>query len=163
MTNRDEQNILDENKIIGGKQGKLSKEFNPNNLTDLSVDQFVTWDEVQRKFINGSDDGYVQTVYKSHIMKFPHNVNEKLDGSNRTYSREKVTLTNFKYTDEVYLCLGVSVTNPVVDGVNQPQEGRRCKSFVYTGKSLLNMTDFEKKFQNKTSPVKGLKGGHSSG
>ena len=35
--------------------GKLPKEFDPANLTNLFVDQFVTWDEVHRKVITGSD------------------------------------------------------------------------------------------------------------
>ena len=38
-----------------------------------------------------------------------------------------------------------------------------CKPFVYSGKTLLSITDFEKKFRNKIARVKGLKGGHTSG
>ena len=44
MTVRDAQNILVEKKIIETKEGKLPKEFDPNNLTNLFVDQFFTWD-----------------------------------------------------------------------------------------------------------------------
>ena len=40
----DAQNILFENKTIETKEGKLPKEFDPANLTNLFVDQFVTWD-----------------------------------------------------------------------------------------------------------------------
>ena len=50
--------------------------------------------------------------------------NLKFDVLNRTYSREKVTLKKCKYIDEVHLCLGVVDVTPVVDGVEQPQEGR---------------------------------------
>ena len=42
MTVRDARNILVENKIIGMKEGKLPKEFDPANLTNFFVDQFVT-------------------------------------------------------------------------------------------------------------------------
>ena len=49
-------------------------------------------------------------------MKFPLKNNGKFDVLNRTYSREKVTLTKCKYTDEVRLCLGVSDATPVIDG-----------------------------------------------
>ena len=61
------------------------------------------------------------------------------------------------------MCLGVAVTNPVLDGVEQLQEGIRYKHFVYSGKQLLGMTDFENKFQNEITQVKGLTGGHTSG
>ena len=99
--------------------------FDPINLTSLFVNQFFTWDELYRKFLPGSDDGFVRTRYMYQIMKFPRQNNGELDVSNKTYSREKVTLKNWRYTDEVRLCLGVSVMTPVIDCVEQPQEGRR--------------------------------------
>ena len=55
------------------------------------------------------------------------------------------------------------VVTPVIDGVEQPQEGRRCKPFVYSVNTLLSMTDFKKKVQNEIARVKGLKGGNTSG
>ena len=85
----DTQNILVEKKMILLKEGNLPKEFYPDNLTNLFVDKFVTWDESYRKAIPGSDDGYVRTTYKYHIMKFPRNENGKLDVSNGTYSRKR--------------------------------------------------------------------------
>ena len=141
------------------KEGELPKEFDPANLTYLFVDKFFTWDEVHRKVIPVSDDGHVRTHYKDHIMKFPRDNNGGLDVSNVMYSREKVTLTKCKYTDEVRLCLSVAVVNPIIDGVEQPQEGRRCKPFIYSGKILLSMMDHGKKFQNEIAQVRGLKGG----
>ena len=54
-------------------------------------------------------------------MKFPRNDNGKLDVSNWTYSREKVTLTKCKYIDIGHIFLGVSVLTPVICGVEQPQ------------------------------------------
>ena len=125
------QNILVEKKIIKTKEDKLPKDFDPANLTNLFVDQFVTWDEVHRKVIPGSDYVYLLNWYKDHIMKFPRKNNGKFDVLNRTYSREKVTLTKCKYIYEVRLCLGVADVNPVIDGVQQPQEGRMWKTFVY--------------------------------
>ena len=119
------RSIPAEKKIIEAKEGKSPKEFDTANLTYLFVDQFVKWDEFHRKVIPRYDDGYICTLYKDHIMKFPHNNNGKLDVSNGTYSREKVTFTRCKYTDEVRLCLGVSSVTPVIDVVEQPQEGRR--------------------------------------
>ena len=53
ITVEDAQNILVEKKIIKTKEGKLPKEFDPANLTNLFVGQFVTWDEVQREIITG--------------------------------------------------------------------------------------------------------------
>ena len=50
-------------------------------------------------------------------MKFPHKNSGKFDILNRTYSREKVTLTKFKYIDEVRMCLGVADATTVIDGV----------------------------------------------
>ena len=76
------------NKIIETKEGKLPKYFDPADLTDLFVDQFVTCDEFHRKGIPGSDYGYVRTLYKDHIMKFPGDDNGKLDISKWMYSRE---------------------------------------------------------------------------
>ena len=67
-----EQNILVEKKIIETKEGKLPKYFDLANLNNLFVDQFFTWDAVNRKVINGSDDNYAKTPYKDHIMKPPH-------------------------------------------------------------------------------------------
>ena len=89
-------------------------------MTNLFVDQFVTWDEVHRKVVPGSDDCYVRTPYKNKIMKFPRDDNGKLDVSNGTYSREKVTLTKYKYIDIGHIFLGVSVLTPVICGVEQP-------------------------------------------
>ena len=60
------------------KEGKLPKEFDPTNLNNLFVDQFVTWDEFHRKFMPGYDNGFACTPYKYHIMKFPRDVNGKL-------------------------------------------------------------------------------------
>ena len=96
-------------------------------------------------------------------MKFPHKNNGKLDVLNRTYSREKVTLKKCKYIDEVRMSLGVADVTPVIDGVEQPQEGRMCKPFVYSRKKLLSMTDFKKQFQKKIARVNGLKRGNTSG
>ena len=132
-------------------------------MNNLFVDPFVTWDEVHRKVITGSDDGYIRTMYRYHIMKFPCGDNGKLGISNGTYSREKVTLTKCKYTYEVCLCLGSSSMTSAIDGVEQTQEGRRCKPFAYSGKTLLIMTEFEKKVQNEISQINGMKGGHTSG
>ena len=129
-------------------------------MTNLFVDQFVKLDEVHRKIIPGSDDGYKQTLYKDHIMKLPRDKNGKLGVSNGAYSREKLTLTKCKYTYEFHMCLGVAFVTHIIDGVEQPQEGRRCKPFVYLGKTLFSMTDFEKKVQSEIARVKGLKGGH---
>ena len=72
-------------------------------------------------------------------------------------------MTRCKYTDEVHLCLGVNVVTPIIDGVEQPQGGGRYKPFVYSVKTCLSMADSEKKVQNETAQVKGLKGGHTSG
>ena len=84
----DARNILFENKIIETKEDKLPKEFDPANLTNLFVDRFVTWYEVNRKVIPRYGNGYVRTTYKDHIMNFPRDKNVKLDVSNETYSRE---------------------------------------------------------------------------
>ena len=66
----DAHNILVEKKIIKTKEGKLPNEFDSANLTNLFVDKFVTWDEVHRKVIPGSDEGCVRNRYKDHIMNF---------------------------------------------------------------------------------------------
>ena len=87
----DTQNILVEKKIIKTKEGKLPKEFDPTNMTNLFVDQFFTWDEVHRIVLTGSDEGCVRNQYKYHIMKSHHMNNGGFDVLNRTYSREKVT------------------------------------------------------------------------
>ena len=89
-------------------------------MNNLFIDKFVTWDEVHSKVIPGYDDGYLRTPYKYHITKFPCDKNGKLDVSNRTYSREKVTFTKYKYIDRGHIFLGVSVLTPVICGVEQP-------------------------------------------
>ena len=70
ITVEDAHNILVEKKIIKTKKGKLPKEFDPASLTNSFVDQFVTWDEVHRKVIPGSNYVYLRNWYKDHIMKF---------------------------------------------------------------------------------------------
>ena len=70
ITVEDTQNILVEKKIIKTIEGKLPKEFDPANLTNLFVHQFVTWDEVYRKVIPRSDYVYLCNPCKDHIMKF---------------------------------------------------------------------------------------------
>ena len=100
--------------MIKTKEGKLPKEFDPDNLTNLFVDQFFIWDKVHRKVITGSDYVYLRNRHKDHIMKFPHKNNGKFDVLNRAYSREKVTLTKCKYIYKVRLCLGVADLTPVV-------------------------------------------------
>ena len=62
MTVRDVKKILVENKIIKMKEVKSPKDFDTANLYNSFVDQFVTWDEVHRKVMPGSDDGYVRTT-----------------------------------------------------------------------------------------------------
>ena len=158
------QNIIVEKKIIKTKEGKLPKEFDPANLTNLFVDQFVTWDEVHRKVIPGSDYVYVRNQYKDHIMKFQRKNNGKFDVLNRTYSREKVTLTKCKYTDEVLLCLGVFLMRlPSLMVFNNLDKSECAKRFVYSRDKLISMTDFDNKFQNNIARLKRLKGGHTSG
>ena len=114
---QDTQNILVEKKIIKTKESKLPKEFDPANLNDLFVDQFVTWDEVHRKVIPRSYYVYLGNRFKYHIMKFPLKNNGKFDVLNRTYSREKVTLKKCKYIDEVRLSLGIADVTPIFDSV----------------------------------------------
>ena len=63
ITLGDARNILVEKKIIEMKVGKSPKEFDPNNLTNLFIDQFVTWDEVNRKVIPISDYVYLRNRY----------------------------------------------------------------------------------------------------
>ena len=109
--------MLVEKKIIKIKVSKLPKEFDPTNLNNLFVDQFVTWDEVHRKVIPRSYYVYIRNRFKYHIMKFPLKNNGKFDVLNRTYSREKVTLKKCKYIDEVSMCLGVADVTPIVDSV----------------------------------------------
>ena len=87
MTVRDARNILVEKKTIKTKEGKLSKEFDPADLNNLFVDNFVTWYEVHRKVMFGYDYGYLFTMHMDNIMNFPHNVNGKMDVSNGKYSR----------------------------------------------------------------------------
>ena len=94
-------------------------------MTNLFVDHFVTWYEVHRRFIPGSDDGYVHTLYKDLIMNLPSDDNGKFDVSNGRYSIEKVTFIKFKYTDKVRLCLGVAIVTTGIDDVEKPQEGMR--------------------------------------
>ena len=94
-------------------------------MTKLFVDPFVTWYEVHWKVIPGSDDGYVCTLYKYHIMNFSRDDNGNLEISNRTYSREKVTLRKGKYTNEVCLCMGVATMTPIIDCVEKPKQVRR--------------------------------------
>ena len=106
ITVEDTQNILVEKKKIKMKEGKLPKDFDPTNLTNLFVDQFVTWDEFHRKLIIGSDYVYPHNRYKDHIMKFPRKNNGKFDALNRTYSKEKATMKKCKFIDDVCLCLG---------------------------------------------------------
>ena len=50
-------------------------------------------------------------------MKLPRKNNGKFDVLNRTYSREKGTMTKCKYTDEVRLCSGVADVTNVIDVV----------------------------------------------
>ena len=69
----DAKNIIVENKVFETKKGKLPKEFGPANLTNLFVGQFVTWDEVQRRFIPGYDDGYIRSPHSSpHLRRIYH-------------------------------------------------------------------------------------------
>ena len=99
------------------KKGKLPKQFDPVNLTNLFFDKFVTWDEVLRKIVLKYVYGCLRTPYKDHIMNFPRDVN----GEGGGVFKKKGTLMNCKYTDEVCLCLGIVVVTPFIDCVKQPQ------------------------------------------
>ena len=63
ITVQDAQKIIVIKKIIKTKESKLPKEFDPTNLTNLFVDQFVTWDEVNMKVIPISDYVYLRNRY----------------------------------------------------------------------------------------------------
>ena len=62
--------MLVQKKIIKTKESKIQKEFDPTNLNNLFVDQFVTWDEVHMKVIHRSNHVCLRNQYKDHIMKF---------------------------------------------------------------------------------------------
>ena len=85
ITVEDAHTIIVENKIIKTKEGKLTKEFDPDNLTNLFVDKFFTWDEFHRKVIPGSNYFYLRNRYKDHIMKFPLKNNGDFDILNMAY------------------------------------------------------------------------------
>ena len=55
ITVGDAQKNLVEKKIIETKEGKLPKEIDCANLTNLFVDQFVTWYEVHRKVVDNAN------------------------------------------------------------------------------------------------------------
>ena len=60
MSLEDAKKYLVKENVIKGTDSELPSEYNPAKLTSLSVDQFVTWDEVHKKVMPGSDDGYIQ-------------------------------------------------------------------------------------------------------
>ena len=69
ITAQEAKIMLVQKKIIKTKEGKLPKEFDPTNLNNLFVDQFVTWDEVHMKVIHRSNYVYIRIWYNDHIMK----------------------------------------------------------------------------------------------
>lgn len=82
---------------------------------------------------------------KMSFLQFHCDKNGKLDLKNGKYTEEKMTQMKCKYTNEVCLCLGAAMVTPLDGNGNPlPTEWRTAKSFVYTGKVLLSITDYAK-------------------
>ena len=157
------RDILTQRGLITTEDVELPQEYDPDKLSSISEDQFVTWDEVHKKVQPGSDKGTLKSTVKDTVYKFPRDNFGKVDLVNGTYSDEPVSSMKCKYTDEIRLSLGVAVVTPVVDGVEQPKEGRRCTPFVYSGKTLLSIPDYDKKIASEIERVRTMKGGHKNG
>lgn len=144
--------------------GPLPKQFDKSRLSKLSIDQFVCWDEVNSKVQAGSAQSTVISSNKQTTYKFKRDENGKLD-PNGKFSDEECSIMRTKFSDEIRLSIGVGVVTPINPDTRMPmeQEGRRCKPFVYTGKSILSIKEYKKRVNNEINRVRGLKSGESSG
>lgn len=160
----DEAKVKEILKEMGRDSQDIPDYFNPKKLTKFSTDQFVTWDETHKKVQPGTDYDGIVSDEKDFIWRFPRDEDGKIDLEHGLYSEEPVCQTKCKYTDEVRLCLGVAVVTPKdKNGNHLPREGRRCKPFSYTGKTLLSIPDYECKIKNEMNCVKHLKNKTTSG
>jgi predicted flap endonuclease-1-like 5' DNA nuclease len=141
--------------------------FNVEKLEIFELDAVASYDEAHSKCTPGSDSNgdVAVTRDKKYILLFPRDENGRLDLENGSYNdNKKIKLTQCKYTEEVRMMHGVAMVTPIGDnGEHLPMEGRRCKPFDYTGKTLLTIPDFNKRIKDEIARVKALAHGETSG
>ena len=121
----------------------IPKWYDQQKLTSIKIDQIAFWDETHKKVKPGNTAAYDQ----DEVLTFPRDANGKVDVENGTYQEVQLAKLQCKYTDEVRLCIGVSATQ---------NEGKVLGTFVYTNKTLLTISDWNKKIDEACRTVKAL-------
>jgi hypothetical protein len=85
----------------------IPKWYDQQKLTSIKIDQIAFWDETHKKVKPGNTAAYDQ----DEVLTFPRDANGKVDLENGTYQEVQLAKLQCKYTDEVRLCIGVSVGN----------------------------------------------------
>ncbi|KAF0702465.1 hypothetical protein AaE_015910 [Aphanomyces astaci] len=127
--------------------GPYPPEFDPAQLTTLSVDQIVSWDETHKKVKIGGGG-----CNSSKQVRFRRNEEGLLDGAG--VLRSPKSYLNTKYSTEARFSLGCAVvSNALGDYV-----GVRCSPFVYTGQWICTVKEYEILQEQEIQRVKRLTG-----
>ena len=93
-------------------------------------------------------------MHRNIHYAFPRDENGKFD-PNGTYSDTKPTQMR---------CIGVAVVTPIdSNGNDLPRVGRRIISFDYSRKTIMSISDYEKKVSEEITRIKNLKNGEKAG
>ena len=83
--------------------------YNKDKMPRLFSDQYAQWDEVHKKCTEGEDGG---DENKTHVIRFPHDKNGKLDIKNGEYDESIPMHLKVKYPNEVCLASGMLCSHP---------------------------------------------------
>ena len=132
------------------KDGEPPDYFNVKKLTRFVLCQNVYWDENHIKVKAGT------ATETDRQTLFPRDDAGNLDLINGTYSEERGNCMNIKFADEIRRCCGVA---KISLGSNNQELGVRCKSFDYSGKTLISIEAEEQNILNECIRVNNLKVG----
>ena len=140
--------------------GGIPNYFDRTKLSLIKKDQVASWDEVHRKCQAGTDSvgSLIVTANRKNLSCFPRDKDGRVDLKNGKYSEKEISVLRTKYTEEIRLCLGVAVVTPLnADGTPGEICPKRLPPFVYSGKLLLTINDYQRKVNEEIVRIKGLK------
>ncbi|KAF0703228.1 hypothetical protein AaE_015483, partial [Aphanomyces astaci] len=117
-------------------------------VTALEPSQIVSWDETHKEVKIG---GYGVNGSKRQV-RFHRDVNGKVDPNGELAATK--SFLNMKYTNQAKFCFGCAI----VDDGNGGVVGLRCNPFLYSGKWIRTIDEFEQLQQQEIRRVKALEG-----
>jgi hypothetical protein len=127
--------------------GSIPPWFDIDKLKPLEVTQVAWFDECHKKCIIGG----VANDRSNVVLRFPRDENGKLCVGSGSYSNEDVIRMKVKYAKEGRFCFSCAIVEREGE-----QVGVRGDTFDYSGKTLLSISEYNKRINVEITRVKGL-------